>query len=100
MQIGVQASAPSLPMMGHDGQSVTSTSNSQAFAGFTNVSQSHDSTRVASHGGRLTGPGRPPSRDRSRSNAASAGLRSLPFSDIGIDRKFALAGSHDRKAVI
>lgn len=85
-------------MMGHDGQSITSTSCSQAFAGFANVSQSHDSTQVASHGSRLTG--RPPTRDRSRVNAASTGLRSLPFSDLGIDRKFALASSHDRKAVI
>ena len=82
-------------MIGPDGQSITSTSSSQAFAGFANVSQSHDSTQVAS---RMIG--RPPSRDRSRSNVANSGLRSLPFSDLGIDRKFALASSHDQKAVI
>ena len=85
-------------MMNPDGHSVTSTSSSQAFAGFANVSQSHDSTQVASHGGRLTG--RPPARDRSRGNVASCGLRSLPFSDLGIDRKFALASSRDQDALI
>lgn len=85
-------------MIDPDGQSVASTSSSQAFAGFANVSKSHDSTQVASHSSRLTG--RPPSRDRSRGNASSSGLRSLPFSDLGIDRKFALASSHDQKAVI
>ena len=85
-------------MIGADGQSITSTSSSQAFAGFANVSRSHDSTQVEPHSSRLTG--RPPSRDRSRGNVASPGLRSLPFSDLGIDRKFALASSHDQKAVI
>ena len=85
-------------MIGADGSSITSTNSSQAFAGFANVSQSHDSTQVASHGGRLTG--RPPPRDRSRGNVASSGLRSLPFSDLGIDRKFALASSRDQKALI
>lgn len=91
-------SAPSLPSF-VTSERQPSSNGGHMFAGFSNVSQSHDSKqRVPGgyHGGR------PPLGDRS-SPTVGAGERwnPIPFSDLGVDRKFSLtSANHDRKSVI
>ncbi|DBB00214.1 hypothetical protein WJX77_002597 [Trebouxia sp. C0004] len=95
----VQPSAPSLPSF-VSADRPPSSSGGQTFGGFTNVTQSHDSKQRLPFEGQSGG--RPPLGGRS-SPTPAPGERwaPIPFSDLGINRKFSLTGAnHDCRSVI
>ena len=99
LRVGLSApSAPSLPSFVTTERQTTSTGGHK-FAGITHASQSHDNMQKMPQSGLSVG--RPPPDQTNTSAAVEGHWMPLPFSDIGVDRKFPLARAyHDRKSVI
>lgn len=100
-ELRVQPSAPSLPSFVTCEEQHIST-GSQVFAGFTHVRHSHDSKQKPHVDGHGWPGGRPPLGSRGGPTSAFGNQWApIPFSDLGLDRKYRLAGTnHDCNSVV